>query len=106
MVDINCDLSSQKIGSLSEGNSRHIRKLNALVSGGHKQVKTRNMKRVNEQAFIADVTSICWEQILHNTHGINSMVREWSSIFSAIIDKHAPIRKIRISDKNSPWVNN
>ena len=155
----NCDLSSQKNGSSSDSNSRHIRdlyqlfslkqiideptrvtltsstlidhisttcvenitasgvhklslsdhymvfctrKLNASVSGGHKQVITRNMKRFNEQAFIGGVTSFCWKQIVHNTDDINSMVWEWSSIFSAIIEKHAPIREIRMSDKNSP----
>ena len=32
------------------------------------------------------------------------MIREWSSIFSAIIEKHAPMREMRISDKNSPWI--
>ena len=60
----------------------------------------------NKQAFLADVSSISWKQIVHNTDDINTMVREWSSIFSAIIEKDAPIRQIRISDKNSPWVNN
>ena len=32
------------------------------------------------------------------------MIREWSSVFSAIIEKHAPMREMRISDKNSPWI--
>ena len=81
-------------------------KLNATISVSHKQVITRSMKRFIKQAFLADVSSICWEQIVHNTDDIHTMVREWSSIFSAIIEKHAPIRKTRISDKNSPWVNN
>ena len=76
------------------------RRLNATISVGHKQVITRNMKHFNKQAFLADVSSIWWEQIVHNTDDINTMVREWSSIFSAIIEKHALIRKIRISDKD------
>ena len=56
--------------------------------------------------FPADVSSISWEQIVHNTDDINTMVRGWPSISSAIIEKHFTIRKMRISDKNSPWVNN
>ena len=64
------------------------------------------MKRFYEQALLANVSSICWEQIVHNADDINTMVREWSSIFSAIIEKRAPIRKMRISDKNSPEINN
>ena len=32
------------------------------------------------------------------------MIREWSSLFSAIVEKHAPMREMRASDKNSPWI--
>ena len=33
------------------------------------------------------------------------MVEAWSYLFSFIIEKHAPIRDIRVSDRNCPWVN-
>ena len=66
--------------------------MNAVIGVGHKLVITRNIKRFNEQAFLVDVSSICWEQIVHFTDDINTMVQEWSSIFSAIIKKQAPTR--------------
>ena len=32
------------------------------------------------------------------------MIREWSSLFSAIVEKHTPMREMRISDRNSLWI--
>ena len=82
------------------------RKLNAAVGGSHKMIKTRNMKKFNHEAFIADVSRVCWENVVSKSSDINVIIREWSSVFSAIIEKHAPIREIRVSDKNSPWITN
>ena len=31
------------------------------------------------------------------------MIRRWSSLFSAIMQKHAPMREMRVSNKNFPW---
>ena len=33
------------------------------------------------------------------------LVDEWSNLSSMIIDKHAPIKSIRVSDKHCPWIN-
>ena len=32
------------------------------------------------------------------------MIREWSSLFSTIVEKLAPMREMRVSDRNSPWI--
>ena len=29
----------------------------------------------------------------------------WSNLFSSVIEKHAPVQKMRVSDKFCPWVN-
>ena len=62
------------------------------------------MKNFNQEAFLADVECICWKTVVSNFGDTNDMIREWSSIFSAIIEKHAPMREMRISDKNFPWI--
>ena len=80
------------------------RKLNGAVGGGHRMIITRNMKNFNQEAFLADVACICWETVVNNFGDTNDMIREWSSVFSAIIEKLAPMRDMRISDKNSPWI--
>ena len=46
-----------------------------------------------------------WEQVLGHSDDINVLVNNWSSIFSAIIEKHAPLRQIRVSERYCPWVN-
>ena len=54
-------------------------------------IKTRKMKNFDKEAFLADVSGICWEQMFSETDDINALVNHWSSLFSLIVDKHAPI---------------
>ena len=70
------------------------RKLNA-GHGGHKMVVPRNMKHFNESAFLADISRIDWELVVNKTDDVNVVVEEWSSLFSAVIEKHAPTREMR-----------
>ena len=81
-----------------------IRKFNGAVEKGHKMIKTRKMKNFNEQAFLSDVAGINWEQMLTETDDINVLVSHWTSIFSLIIDKHAPLCEMRVSEKYCPWI--
>ena len=66
---------------------------------------TRNMKNFNEESFLADFSNFCWEELVYRTDDTNTMVSDWSSAFSALIEKHAPIREMRVSDKNFSLVN-
>ena len=79
-----------------------IRKFNG--EKGHKMIKTRQMKNFDKEAFLADVSGICWEQMFSETDNINALVNHWSSLFSLIIDKHAPITEMRVSEKYCPWI--
>ena len=69
-------------------------------------IVTRNMKKFNQEAFVADVAFISWETVLNNFSDTNDMIRECSSLFSAIVEKHAPMKDMRVSDWNSPWITN
>ena len=51
-----------------------IRKLNAFNSGGHKTIRTRNMKKFNEEAFLADVAKVPWDRVVSVTDDVDSMV--------------------------------
>ena len=62
------------------------------------------MKNFNEQAVLSDVAGINWEQILTETDDINVLVNHWTSTFSLIIDKHAPLCEMRVSEKYCPWI--
>ena len=61
------------------------------VEKSYKRIKTRKMKNFDKEAFFADVSGICWEQKFSETDDINALGDNWSSLFSLIIDKHAPI---------------
>ena len=79
-----------------------IRKCNGAVEKGHKMIKTRKMKNFSEEAFLADVSGICWEQMVSGTDDINLLVNRWSNMFSMIIEKHAPMVEMRVSEKHCP----
>ena len=68
-------------------------------------IKTRKMKNFLEGEFLADVACVCWEHVVTVTDNINSLVNDWSTIFSALIEKHAPLKEMRVSEKYCPWIN-
>ena len=77
-----------------------VRKLNGAIYNGHKTLKARNMKKFTEDPFIADGSSIQWCYILPEADNANILVEEWSTRFSFVVEKHAPRREIRVSEKN------
>ena len=81
-----------------------IRKFNGAVEKGHKLIKTRKMKNFNEEAFLQDISGIFWEQMLTETDDIDILVSNWSNLFSLIIEKHAPLSEMRVSEKYCPWI--
>ena len=81
-----------------------IRKFNGAVAKDHKKIKTRNMKNSSENQFLYDVSDICWGQFFHQTDDIDILVNNWSSLFSFLIEKHAPLKEIRVSERYCPWI--
>ena len=105
-----CPINIFKSGILKLALSDHymvycIRKLNGSISKNHKSIKTRNMKKFSEEAFLGDVASIDWEQALEFSGDANLLVQQFSNEFSRVIEKHAPLRQIRVSEKHCPWIN-
>ena len=82
-----------------------IRKLNGSISKDHKSIKTRNMKKLYEEAFYRDVASIDWEQALGFSGDANLLVQHLSNVFSKVIEKHAPLHQIHVSEIYCLWIN-
>ena len=82
-----------------------VRKFQGALKKDHKVITTRSMKNFDKDAFLADVADICWEQGLNETDDVNVLVTQWSTLFSLIIDKHAPTKTLRVSERYCPWVN-
>ena len=65
-----------------------------VIKRGHKTIKIRTMKNFNEQCFLTDVASICWEKVFSQTDDIDVLVYyEWTTLFSLVVEKHAPLGK-------------
>ena len=79
-----------------------IRKCNGEVETDHKKIETWNMKHFSENQFLCDVSDICWGQFFHQTDGIDILVKNWSSLFSFVIEKHALLKEIRVSERYCP----
>ena len=43
--------------------------------------------------------------MLLETDDIDVLVNDWSNLFSIIIDKHAPLIEMRVSEKYCPLIN-
>ena len=82
-----------------------IRKLNGSFKKDHKTIKTRNMKNFSERAFLQDVATIDWHDVLGTSEDVNKLVERFSTVFSFMVEKHAPLRQIRVSEKYCPWIN-
>jgi len=63
------------------------------------------MKKFSEEAFLRDIASIDWEQALGFSGDANLLVQQFSTVFSKVIEKHAPLRQIRVSEIYCPWIN-
>ena len=42
--------------------------------------------------------------MFQQTYDINTLINDWSALFSLIIEKHAPLREMRVSEKYCPWI--
>ena len=69
-----------------------VRKFEGGVIKDHKRIKTRRMKNFNEQMFLNDVAGINWIRALGQTDDIDILVKNWSNLFSSVIEKHAPVQ--------------
>ena len=73
-----------------------VRKFNGAVDKDINLIKIRKMKHFNEEAFLADVSGICWERLLNDNDDINVLVKKWSGLFSMVIDKYLPLCNMRV----------
>ena len=81
-----------------------VHKFEGALKKDSKIVQTRFMKNFDKDAILADVAGVCWEQGLDEPDDVDILVAHWASLFSSIINKHAPFKSIRVSERYCPWV--
>ena len=62
------------------------------------------MKNFDETSFLADISSVDWNLIIQRSADLDSAVENWTNMLSLIIEKHAPLRQRRVSDRYCPWI--
>ena len=120
ITNISCTLIDHYITSMPEkiystgvihtGISDHsliygIRKINPIVSTRNmtRNVEVRNMKRFNHNSFREDLLAQPWEQIFLESY-TDSMWALWKKLFLEVLDKHAPVQRIRKRKSGVPWL--
>ena len=81
-----------------------VRKYRGAFKKQHKNISTRQMKNFDQTEFVNDLLGVDWSGIVRNTDDINVVVNSWTGMFSLILEKHAPTRNRRVSEKFCPWV--
>ena len=75
------------------------------VQDGVRHIEARTMKNFNTEDFLRDLEQKYWDNIYH-FEDPNKMWKIWKCMLMEVIDKHAPLRSRRISNRKSSWITN
>ena len=68
-----------------------------------KEIVVRSLKRINDDALMADLTGITIDS---ECRDVNSIVNHYDNTLSTILKKHAPLKNICIVDRPmNDWIN-
>jgi hypothetical protein len=69
-----------------------------------KSIEFRSIKNLNHAAFKTDLGTIPWDSsyIFEN---VDDVWHHWASLYSSVLDKHAPVQKICLRTNQLPWTN-
>ena len=64
----------------------------------HQYITYRSFKMFDEPRFLNDLAMVPWE-IIESFDSIDDIVSVWTSLFTEILDKHAPVKTQRVKHK-------
>ena len=73
------------------------------VTLGHNTLTYRKFSQFNRTNFRNDIASQNWDEI-NNFSNPNDKWSKWKCMFLSIVDKHAPLRTMRVRSRSSPWI--
>ena len=104
----NTDLYNHR-GTVNPGLSDHdltfICRKRAKICRAKKSIRIRNYRQFDISSFQLDVKLTDWTPVTCSTD-IDVAISKFNSIFTAILDKHLPWKRIRVRIYNSPWITN
>ena len=82
-----------------------IRKFRGFIQRQPKLIRSRRMKNFDYESFLFDLGQNDWDGIVRNSDNVHDAVQQWSTKLSLVIEMHAPLQDMRVSNKYSPWLN-
>ena len=79
------------------------RKFICSIKRQRKTMTSRKMENFNSDKLLLNLRQIDWGQIVTSSDNVNSL-EKWTHLLSLIIEKHAPLRTMSVSDKVTPWL--
>ena len=74
-----------------------------VPKAGPKVIHRRTYKTFLGNDFISDVENIEWDTVLEKMD-VNAALDSFMKLFSAVCDKHAPIKKLTVRSLKAPWL--
>ena len=69
----------------------------------HKCRVVRSYKKFNEEGFRNDIESVVWDPV-YEASDPESMYDKFISLLNSVIDRHTPMRRVRVKQNESPWM--
>ena len=63
------------------------------------------MKNFDHESFLFDLSQIDWDGLVRNSDNVHDSVQQWSTTLSLVIEMHAPLQDMRVSNKYFLWLN-
>ena len=66
-------------------------------------IEYRSMRHYDNDQFLDDLSNVPWgtEYIYDD---VDDLWRHWASLYTEVLDKHAPIKKKRVRGDQFPWI--
>ena len=68
-------------------------------------IDIRNNKQFKVDQFRADIIALSF-QVTRLFEDKDDVLWAWNKIFKDICDLHAPVERVRVRSRSSPWINN
>lgn len=66
-------------------------------------ITTRSFKNYQQNAFLRDISMVLW-CLVDCFDDIDDSLYAFHTLFNEVLDKHAPIRKVKIRGRPSPYI--
>ena len=70
----------------------------------HKYIVSRDLKKIDMNKLKEDLSKVSWDDVLSESD-VDNAYQNFETKFNNVLNDHAPIRKKRVRNKETPWMN-